>query len=138
MKEVQRVLFLCTGNSCRSQMAEGLLQSIGHGSFEAYSAGTEPKGLNPLAIRAMSEIDIDISAQTSESVAQYSDEDFDFVITVCDRARETCPVLPGGKQLHWSFDDPAEATGSEQQRLPVFRRVRDEIRARIEEFTRRQ
>ena len=138
MKAIQRVLFLCTGNSCRSQMAEGLLRSISGGSVEAHSAGTEPTGLNPLAVRVMSEIDIDISAQISENVEHYADEDFDCVITVCDRARVTCPVFPGGEQLHWSFDDPAEAKGSEEQQLPVFRRVRDEIRTHIEEFAHRQ
>ena len=130
----ERVLFLCTGNSCRSQMAEGLLRSLGGGACEAFSAGTEPHGLNPMAVEAMREIGIDISGHRSESVEVYSGQTFDHVITVCDHARETCPLLPGGEQHHWSFDDPAAATGSRGERMAVFRRVRDEIAARLRQF----
>ncbi len=130
----ERVLFLCTGNSCRSQMAEGLLRSLGGRAYEAFSAGTEPHGLNPMAVEAMGEIGIDISSQQPESVEAYRGNAFDHVITVCDYARETCPVLPGGRQHHWSFDDPAAATGSRDERMAVFRRVRDEIAARLRQF----
>jgi arsenate reductase (thioredoxin) len=127
-----RILFLCTGNSCRSQMAEGLLRYLSDGHLEAFSAGTDPKGLHPLAVKAMAEVQIDISKQLSKHVDALAGQSFDFVITVCDRAKEQCPVWPGAPQrLHWSFDDPAEASGSEEQRLAVFRRVRDEIRDRI-------
>ncbi len=130
-----RILFLCTGNSCRSQMAEGLLRSLAHDRVEAFSAGTDPKGLHPLAVKAMAEVQIDISHQTSKHVDAFAGQAFDFVITVCDRAKEQCPVWPGAPhRLHWSFDDPAEASGSEEQRLAVFRRVRDEIRHRIRLF----
>ena len=129
----ERVLFLCTGNSCRSQMAEGLLRSLG-GAYQAFSAGIEPHGLNPMAVEAMREIGIDISRQQSESVEVYRGNAFDHVITVCNHARETCPVLPGGEQHRWSFDDPAAATGSRDERMAVFRRVRDEIAARLRQF----
>jgi len=128
----RRVLFLCTGNSCRSQMAGGLLRDFAGGEFEAESAGTNPAPINPLAIRVMAEIAIDISAQRSKPVEEMMGERFDYVITVCDRAREACPVLPGAaRQLHWNFEDPAEAVGSEDERLSVFRRVRDQIAAQI-------
>ena len=127
----QRVLFLCTGNSCRSQMAEGLLRADAGDRFEVFSAGTEPHGLNPLAVQVMSELDCDISGHTSDRVDAFAEEEFDFVITVCDHARETCPVFPGGRQLHWSFDDPAAAAGTQDERLSVFRRVRDEIRTQL-------
>ena len=137
-----RVLFLCTGNSCRSQMAQGLLQSLARsgaidGDVIARSAGTDPQGLNPLAVEVMAELDIDISDHESEHLDRYVDCPFDQIITVCDRARETCPVLPAGEQHHWSFDDPAAATGTKAERLPAFRRVRDEIAARLRaHFTR--
>ena len=130
----ERVLFLCTGNSCRSQMAEGLLRSLGGRACEAFSAGTDPHGLNPMAVEAMREIGIDISGQRSESVEEYSGQTFDHVITVCENARESCPVLPGGEQHHWSFDDPAAAAGPRDERMAVFRRVRDEIAARLRQF----
>ena len=131
----QKVLFLCTGNSCRSQMAEGLLRSLGGGRFEAASAGTRPVGLNPMAVEAMKEIGIDISHQRSKDVNEFDGQQFDAVITVCDRAKEACPVFPGTKAiLHWGLEDPAEAQGSQEQRTMVFRRVRDEINDRIREF----
>jgi len=130
-----RVLFLCTGNSARSQMAEGWARFLSKGEVEAFSAGTEPRPLNPLAVRAMAEVGIDISAQQSKALEVYLGQPFDFVITVCDRAKEHCPVWPSIKErIHWSFDDPAEATGTEEQRLAVFRRVRDEIRNRMRLF----
>ena len=130
-----RVLFLCTGNSCRSQMAEGALRELAGDRFEASSAGTTPTRINPTAVRVMAEIAMDISAQRSKSVVEMMGEHFDYVVTVCDNARESCPVFPGGAtKLHWSFDDPAVAEGTEEERLEVFRRVRDEIVSRIREF----
>ena len=130
-----RVLFLCTGNSCRSQMAEGALRKIAGDRFEAASAGTSPTQINPNAVRVMAEIEIDITDQRSKSVVEMFGEQFDYVVTVCDHAREACPVFPGAtRKLHWSFDDPASAEGSEEERLEVFRRVRDEIVSSIQEF----
>ena len=129
----QRVLFICTHNSARSQMAEGLLRYLGRERFEVFSAGTEATLVRPLAIRAMAEIGIDISGQQSKTLDRYLGEPFDDVITVCDAANEACPIFPGAKQRrHWSFEDPSRATGSEDEQLAVYRRVRDEIRARIE------
>jgi arsenate reductase (thioredoxin) len=129
------VLFLCTGNSCRSQMAEGWLRHLAGSRFEVASAGTQPVGLNPHAVRVMKDIGIDISRHHSKRVDELSGVRFDHVITVCDRAKESCPTLPGAKSLmHWSFVDPAEAEGSEEDRLNVFRQVRDAIGARIKEF----
>ena len=132
-----RVLFLCTGNSCRSQMAEGWLRHLAGDRFEVFSAGTKPAGVNPTAVAAMREAGVDISAQESKNVATYLGQHFGYIITVCDNAKEACPIFPGPAQrIHWSFDDPASASGSEQQRFEVFRRVRDEIRGRIEEWIR--
>jgi arsenate reductase (thioredoxin) len=129
----QRVLFLCTHNSARSQMAEGLLRSLGADRFEAHSAGTEATGVRPLAIAAMAEAGIDISAQTSKTLEPYVDQRFDYVITVCDDANESCPIFPNAThRLHWSLPDPSKATGTEAQQLAVYRTVRDELRARIE------
>jgi arsenate reductase (thioredoxin) len=131
----KRVLFLCTGNSCRSQMAEGALRKLAGDRFEAAGAGTSPTQINPMAVRVMADIGIDISKQRSKSVVEMMGEHFDYVVTVCDRAREACPVFPGAaKKLHWSFDDPAPAEGSEEERLEVFRRVRDEIVSSVREF----
>ncbi len=128
-----RVLFLCTHNSARSQMAEGVLRNLGEDRFEVHSAGTEATRVRPLAVRAMDEIGIDISGQESKTLEQYLGEPFDYVITVCDEANEACPFFPGAKnRLHWSFRDPSRATGSDEERLEVFREVRDEIRERIE------
>jgi arsenate reductase len=132
-KEKQRVLFLCTHNSARSQMAEGLLGHLAGDRFEAYSAGTEATHVRPLAIRAMAELGIDISHQESKTLDRYLGEPFDVLITVCDQANESCPVFPGAKErLHWSLPDPSKATGTEDQQLAVYREVRDAIRARIE------
>ncbi len=129
----QRVLFICTHNSARSQMAEGLLRHLGGERFEVFSAGTEATFVRPLAIRAMAEIGIDISGQQSKTLDRYLGEPFDDVITVCDAANETCPIFHGAKQRrHWSFEDPSRATGNEDEQLAVYRGVRDEIRARIE------
>ncbi len=129
-----RVLFLCTHNSARSQMAEGLLGHLAGDRFEAHSAGTEATHLRPLAIRAMDEIGVDISVQESKTLERYLGEPFDYVITVCDDANEACPFFPGAKtRLHWSFEDPSQAYGTEDEQLAVFRRVQDEIRERIEQ-----
>ena len=129
----QRVLFLCTHNSARSQMAEGLLRDLAGDRFDAYSAGTEATHVRPLAVRAMAEIGIDISRQESKALDRYLDQPFDAVITVCDAANEACPVFPGAKRrLHWSFPDPSRATGTEEEQLAVYRAVRDDIRTRIE------
>ena len=130
----QRVLFLCTHNSARSQMAEGLLRALAGDRFEAMSAGTEATHVRPLAIRAMWELGVDISGQESKTLDRYLREPFDYVITVCDDANEACPFFPGAaNRLHWSFEDPSRAKGSEEERLAVFRSVRDRIRQRIED-----
>jgi len=129
----QRVLFLCTHNSARSQMAEALLRALGGDRFEAHSAGTEATGVRPLAIRAMRELDVDISKQTSKTLEPYVDQRFDYVITVCDDANESCPIFPNAThRLHWSLPDPSKATGSDAERLAVYRKVRDDLRARIQ------
>jgi arsenate reductase (thioredoxin) len=134
MSEKSRVLFLCTHNSARSQMAEGLLRHLAGDRFEAVSAGTEATHLRPLAIRAMEEIGVDISGQESKTLDRYLQGRLDYVITVCDDANEACPFFPGAQsRLHWSFEDPSKAEGSEEERLAVFRRVRDRIRRRIED-----
>ena len=130
----RRVLFICTHNSARSQMAEGLLRHLGSNRFEVFSAGTQATFVRPLAIKAMAELGIDISKQQSKTLDRYLDEPFDDVITVCDTAAETCPIFPGAAhRRHWSFIDPSKATGSENEQLAVYRRVRDEIHSRIEQ-----
>lgn len=129
---MERVLFLCTHNSARSQMAEGLLRAWAGDRFEVHSAGTEATEVRPLAIAAMAELGIDISSHESKVLTRYIGEQFHYAITVCDDAKDACPYFPGArKQLHWSFDDPSAATGSDEERLGVFRRVRDEIGGRI-------
>jgi len=133
--ERSRVLFICTHNSARSQMAEGLLRELAGDRFEAFSAGTEVSRVRPEAIEVMREIGIDISGQESKSVERFVGEPFSWVITVCDQAREACPYFPGADDTaHWGFDDPSEAQGSEEQRLAVFRHVRDAIRDRMRMF----
>lgn len=133
--DAKRVLFLCTHNSARSQMAEGLLRAMAGNEFESFSAGTEQTRVQPLAIEALRELGIDISAHTSKTLDAFQGQTFDYVITVCDRANETCPVFPGDtRRIHWSFDDPTAATGSDEDRLRVFRRVRDEIQQRLRTF----
>ncbi len=130
-----KVLFLCTGNSARSQMAEGYLRHVASDRFTAMSAGIEPKGLNPLAVEVMQEVGIDISSQTSKDVVSLLGQHIPYVVTVCDNAKERCPIFPGTwKFIHWSFEDPATAAGTEEERLAVFRRVRDEIIGHIESF----
>lgn len=129
-----KVLFLCTGNSARSQMAEGYLRHAASDRYEALSAGIEPKGLNPLAVEAMAEIGIDIKHQESKDVGLFLGQYIPYIITVCDHAREKCPIFPRTyKFLHWGFDDPAEAKGTHDERLAVFRRVRDGLIRKIDE-----
>lgn len=130
----KKVLFLCTGNSCRSQMAEGLLRHLAGGKYEVFSAGVAPSFVNPLAIEAMKEIGIDISRQRSKSVDEFGNESFDFVITVCDNAKESCPHFAGSKMIHWSIEDPVGAGGSREAALAKFGEVRDRIKAMIEGF----
>ena len=128
-----KVLFLCTGNSARSQMAEGYLRHAGADAFEPMSAGIEPTGLNPIAVEAMREIGIDISQQKSKDVRDFLGQAIPYVITVCDNAKQQCPIFPRTyKFLHWSLADPAEAKGSHDEKLAVFRKVRDEIVNRIQ------
>lgn len=130
----RRVLFLCTHNSARSQMAESLLRYLADDQFEAHSAGTQATGVRPLALRAMAEIGIDISHQQSKTLGRYFGQSFDAVITLCDEANEACPVFPGAKeQLHWSFADPSAPKGTEEKQLAVYRVVREGIRKRIEQ-----
>jgi arsenate reductase len=130
-----RVLILCTANSARSQMAEGLLRHDAGDRFNVYSAGIRPTQVRPEAITVMQELGIDISGHRSKSVDEFASQDFDYVVTVCDNAKASCPVFPGHtKQIHWSFDDPAAIEGSQEQRLAAFRRVRDELRARLREL----
>jgi arsenate reductase len=132
-----RVLILCTGNSARSQMAEGLLRYDSGDRFEVESAGTNATFVRPEAIRVMRELGIDISGQRSKSVDEFAGQSFDYLITVCDHARETCPVFFGGaKKLHHNFEDPAAFTGPEEERLALFRGVRDGLRVYLREFTR--
>jgi arsenate reductase len=126
----KKILILCTGNSCRSQMAEGFLKSFDK-NLEVFSAGTKPaEKVNPFAVKAMKEIGIDISKGIAENVDIFVHQSFDYVITVCDNAKETCPVFIGDVKhhLHIGFDDPADAVGTEQEVMPFYRRVRDEIR----------
>ena len=134
----KRVLILCTGNSARSQMAEGLLRSFGGDGFEVFSAGTKPSIVRPEAIAVMSELGIDLSGQRSKHVREFEGQAFDYVITVCDDANESCPVFPGNTQrIHWSFPDPAAIEGSETERLAAFRRVRDALAEVFRDFANR-
>jgi arsenate reductase len=129
-----KVLFLCTGNSVRSQMAEGYLRHVAGHRFDPLSAGIAPKGLNPLAVEVMKEVGIDISGQASKDVAGLLGLHIPYVVTVCDNAKERCPIFPGaGQFLHWSLEDPAKASGTVEERLAVFRRIRDEIIRHIDE-----
>jgi arsenate reductase len=131
----KRVLFLCTHNSARSQMAEGMLRAMAGDRFEVFSAGTEQTRVHPLAIEAMAETGIDISAQTSKTLDALTDQRFDYVITVCDDAKESCPIFSGqAERIHWSFNDPGAADGTDEQRLQVFRDVRDAIQQRVRSF----
>jgi arsenate reductase len=135
MANPKRVLFLCTANSARSQMAEGLMRSLGSGKWDVQSGGTFPSFVHPLAVQVMKEIGIDISQQRSKSMNQFLNQEFDDIITLCEEAAISCPALPGkGKRLHWPLEDPAVAVGSMEERLAVFRRIRGEIKSKIEEF----
>jgi arsenate reductase (thioredoxin) len=130
-----RVLILCTGNSARSQMAEGLLRHDAGDRFEVFSAGTKPTQVRPEAIAVMQELGIDISGHRSKSVDEFAGQDFDCVVTVCDNAKASCPIFPGNtKRIHWSLDDPAAVEGSEEHRLAAFRRVRVELRERLRQL----
>jgi len=132
-----RVLILCTGNSARSQMAEGLLRHDAGDVYEVFSAGTKPTRVRPEAVTVMREVGIDISGHHSKSVDEFAGQDFDYVITVCDNAKESCPIFPTKtKRIHWSIEDPAAARGSAEEILTAFRRARDELRARLQAFTR--
>ncbi|MEJ7654005.1 MAG: arsenate reductase ArsC [Chloroflexia bacterium] len=132
-RRVSRVLFLCTHNSARSQMAEGMLRILGKGAYDVESAGKVATGVRLEAVAAMRELDIDISGQHSKTLERFLGERFDYVVTVCDSANEACPVFPGARvRLHWPVDDPAAVEGSEAERLAAFRRTRDELRRRIE------
>jgi arsenate reductase (thioredoxin) len=129
------VLFLCTGNSCRSQMAEGWLRHLAGHRFHAFSAGLQPGIVHPLAIEAMREAGVDISGQQSKDVARFLGRHFSHIITVCDRAQQNCPIFPGPSlREHWSIEDPANAEGSHEERMRVFRKVRDEMEARVRGF----
>ena len=131
---MRKVLILCTGNSCRSQMAEGLLTSLSSNA-KVYSAGTKPEKVNPFAIKAMNEIGIDISKNTSNHADEYANIDFDYVFTVCDNAKELCPIYPKAKQMiHHSFTDPADATGTEAEQLKVYVEVRNQLRDYFKAF----
>ncbi len=135
----KRVLFLCTGNSARSQMAEGFLRHLAGDRFDVFSAGTHPVGLNPKAVAAMRELRIDISGHHSKSMDEFVGQQFDCMITVCDGAKEACPIFPGAAHsLHYSFQDPAAARGSTQEQMDVFRRVRDEIEQTLRDFLRNE
>jgi arsenate reductase (thioredoxin) len=130
-----RVLFVCTGNSARSQIAEALLRDFGGADFEVNSAGTEPSVVNPYSVRVLGEIGIDWSGARSKSATEFIGRQFDYVITVCDRARQTCPVFPGNhNMLHWGLDDPAEVEGTDEQKLEAFRRTRTEVATRLRPF----
>lgn len=133
--EKKRVLILCTGNSARSQMAEGILRDIAGDRFDVESAGVEPSHVRPEAIEAMSDIGIDITSHRSKSVDEFTGDEFDHIITVCDNARESCPVFPGNaERIHWSFDDPAAVEGTREERVDAFRRIREEIYDRLTQF----
>jgi arsenate reductase (thioredoxin) len=130
-----RVLFVCTGNSARSQLAEALLGHLGTGAFEVYSAGTQPHGVNPYTVRVLAEAGIDWAAARSKSVDEFMGQPFDYVITVCDRARQVCPVFPGGgSRLHWGLADPSEVVGTDAQKLAAFRRTRAQVERRLGPF----
>lgn len=132
---MKKILVLCTGNSCRSQMADGYLKELGKGKLEVYSAGVETHGVNPRAIKIMAEDGIDISGNTSDNVSQYAGIDFDYIITVCDNAKERCPYFPSkARRFHYNFPDPAKASGTEEQIMDSFRSARDMIREYCKEF----
>ena len=130
-----RVLFVCTGNSARSIMAEALTRKHGGDDFEVFSAGTEPRGINPLTVKVLEEAGLPTDTLSSKSVQEFLGQQFNYVITVCDQARQSCPVFPGSHEsLHWGYEDPAEATGTEEERLAVFRSTFTQMSLRINEF----
>jgi arsenate reductase (thioredoxin) len=132
---MKRILVLCTGNSARSQMGEGLFRREGRGGYEVASAGTNPSQVRTEAVAVMKELGIDISGQRSKSVNEFEGQSFDYVVTVCDNARDNCPVFPAGtERIHWSFEDPAAVQGSEAERLVAFRRIRDQIHEQVKAF----
>ncbi|MCX7704897.1 MAG: arsenate reductase ArsC [bacterium] len=132
---MKKILFLCTGNSCRSQMAEGLVNHYGKGKIEAFSAGLNPSFVNPYAIEVMKEIGIDIAGQRSKGLEEFYGREFDYIITLCENAKQNCPFFPGrAKRLHWDIKDPAVATGSRQQILEEFRKCRDLIKDNIQKL----
>jgi arsenate reductase (thioredoxin) len=134
---LRRILVLCTGNSARSQMAEGLFRREGGEGWDVFSAGTRPGVVRPEAIEAMRELGIDISHHRSKSVDEFTSQEFDYVVTVCDNARDQCPAFPGARnRLHWSLEDPAAVEGSAEVRLAAFRRIRDQIHERVKAFFR--
>lgn len=136
MKKI-RVLVLCTGNSARSQMGEGFFRQEGGEAYEVFSAGTRPSQVRPEAIHVMRELGIDISGNRSKSVEEFGGQPFDYVVTVCDNARDNCPVFPGGGQrVHWSLEDPAAVRGTEEERCAAFRRIRDQVQERVKAFFR--
>lgn len=136
---MKRVLFICTHNSARSQMAEGLVNHDLAGKVEAFSAGTEPSSVNPLVIAVMKEAGIDISRHRSKPIDEFADEKFDFVITLCDHAAESCPIFFGGtRRMHMGFPDPAAVTGTEEEKLSFFRKLRDQIREEVVDFLSKQ
>lgn len=136
---MKRILVLCTANSARSQMGEGLFRHEGNGQYEVASAGTRATRVRPEAIKVMAEIGIDISSHRSKAVDEFEGQHFDYVVTVCDNARDNCPIFPAGtERIHWSFEDPAAVEGSDEDRLHAFRRIRDQIHAHVKEFYHRQ
>jgi arsenate reductase len=137
MPKKKRILVLCTGNSARSQMGEGLFRAERGDAFDVFSAGTQPTRVRPEAIAVMKEIGIDISGHRSKSVDEFAGQSFDYVVTVCDNARDACPVFPAGtERLHWSLEDPAAVEGAEDERLAAFRRIRDQLHERVKAFLR--
>ena len=135
MSDKKRILFLCTGNSCRSQMAEGFLRHLCGDKFEVYSAGVDPTLINQLSVKVMNEVGIDISGQRSKYAAEFLNQRFDYIVTVCDNAKQTCPNFPGvHEKIHWNLKDPAQAHGSDDDKIVFFRKIRDEIKQKIENF----
>ena len=135
MNDKKKVIFICTGNSCRSQMAEGLLRAMAGDRFEIYSAGSHPSKVHPVAIKVMKEVGIDISTHTSDPIDKYLEHGINYVITICDHAREVCPVFPGkSKMMHWSIDDPFRSWKNDHEVIGRYRKTRDEIHDRLNKF----
>lgn len=135
MLQKLRVLILCTGNSARSQMAEGFWRHLGGDRWEVFSAGVDPKGVNPVAVKVMAEVGVDIGSHRSKNVTEFHGQPFDLVVTVCDNAAAACPSFAGARQqLHWPFEDPPHSAVADETQLAAWRRVRDQIRTRISEY----